>query len=59
MVNLYSFPFLGWPNADQVVSIAVDPSVSITWNESWNIEISSIMFILHENFTFITRFEHS
>ena len=59
LVNLHNFSFLGWPNGGQVVTIAVDPSVSITWNESWNIEISSITFTLHENFTFIMRFKHS
>ena len=59
LVNLYNFSFLGLPNGDQVVTIAVDSSASITWNESWNIEISSVMFTLHGNFTFIMRFEHS
>ena len=58
-MNLCNFSFLGWPNNDQVVTIAVDPLASITWNESWNIEISSITFTLHDNFTFIMRFEHS
>ena len=59
LVNLYNFSFLGWPNGDQVVTMAVDSSASITWNESWNIEISSIRFFLYGNFTFIMRFEHS
>ena len=59
LVNLYNFSFLGWPNGDQVVTIAVDSSASITWNESWNIEISSIKFSLYDNFTYIMRFEHS
>ena len=59
LVNLYNFSFLGWPNGDQVVTMAVDSSASITWNESRNIEISSIRFFLHGNFTFILRFEHS
>jgi predicted outer membrane repeat protein len=59
LTNLYNFSFLGRPNGGQVVTIAVDSSASITWNESWNIEISSIRFILYSNFTFIVRFEHS
>ena len=59
LVNLYNFSFLGWPDGDQVVTIVVDSSASITWNESWNIEISSIMFIFYSNFIFIMRFEHS
>ena len=66
LVNLHNVSFLGrpgksigWPNGDQVVTMAVDSSVSITWNESWSIEISSIGFFLHDNFTFILRFEHS
>ena len=59
LVNLHNFSFLGWPNSDQVVTIAVDSSASITWNESWNIEISSITFALHGIFTFIMRFERS
>ena len=58
-MNLHNFSFLGWPNGDQVVTIAVDSSASITWNESWNIEISSITFSLHGIFTFIMGFEHS
>ena len=59
LVNLHNFSFLGWPNGGQVVTIAVDSSASIAWNESWNIEISSITFTLHGNFTFILRFERS
>ena len=50
---------LGWPNGGQVVTIAIDPSASITWNESWNIEISSITFTLHDNFIFIMMFKYS
>ena len=57
--NLYNFSFHGWPSGDQVITIAIDSLAKITWNESWNIEISSIGFILHDNFTFILRFEHS
>ena len=59
LVNLHNFSFLGRPNGDQVVTIAVDSSASITWKESCNIKISSIKFTLHGNFTFIMRFEHS
>ena len=64
-MNIYNFSFLGRPksigrpNGDQVVTIAVDSSASITWNESWNIKISSIRFFLYCNFTFIMKFEHS
>ena len=59
LVNLHNFSFLVWPNSDQVVIIEVDPSVSITWTESWNIEISSITFTLHDNFIFIMMFKYS
>ena len=61
LVNLQNFSFLGWPNgnSDQVVTIVVDSSASVTWNESCNIEISSIKFSLYGNFTYIMRFEHS
>ena len=59
LVNLYNFAFLGRPNNDQVVTIAVGSSAGITWNKSWNIEISLIRFALHGNVTFIMRFEHS
>ena len=59
LVNLYNFSLLGWPNNDQVVTIAVGSSAGITWNKSWNIEISSFMFTFYGNFTFIMRFEHS
>ena len=67
LVNLHNVSFLGrtksiyWLNGDEVVTIAVDSSssVGITCNESWNIEISLIMFALHGNFTFIMRFEYS
>ena len=40
--NLYNFSFQGLPNGDQIVNVSVDPSANITWNESQNIEISSI-----------------
>jgi hypothetical protein len=59
LVNLHNFSFLGWPNGDQVVTIVVDSSASIIWNDSWNIEISSVRFAINGNFTFIMRFEHS
>ena len=52
LVNLYNFSFLGWPNYDQVVTIAVDSSARISWNKSWNIKISLIRFTLNGNFTF-------
>ena len=58
-MNLHNISFLGWPNGDQVVTIAIDSSASITWNESWNIKIFSINFALNGNFTFIMRFKHS
>jgi predicted outer membrane repeat protein len=60
LMNLYNFLLLGWPSGGQVVTIAVDSSATITWNETRTIEISSIRFALHGiNFTFIMRFEHS
>ena len=59
LVNLYNFSFLGWPNYDQVVTIAVDSSARISWNKSWNIKISLIRFTLNGNFTFIMKFERS
>ena len=34
LMNLYNFSFLSRPNGDQVVTIAVDSSASITWNKS-------------------------
>ena len=57
--NLHNISFRSWPNGDQVVTIALDSSGSITWNKSWNIEVSSINFTLYSNFIFIMRFEHS
>ena len=57
--NLHNLSFQGWPNGDQGVTIVVDSAASITWNKSWNIEISSIKFILNGNFTFIMRFKNS
>lgn len=54
--NLYNFSFQGLSNG---VDIAVDSSATIIWNASMNIEISSIKFILHDNFTSIMRFKHS
>ena len=59
LMNLQNFSFLGWPHGDQVVTIAIDSSASITWNESWNIKIFSIKFALNGNFTFIMRFKRS
>ena len=57
--NLYNFSFQGLSNGDQGVNIAVNSSATITWNASLNIEISSIRFTLHNNFTSILRFKHS
>ena len=57
--NLYNFSFQGLPNGDQIVNVSVDPLANIIWNESRNIEISSIRFTLNDNFTFIMKFEHS
>ena len=54
--NLYKFSFQGLSNG---VDIEVDSSATITWNASMNIKISSIRFILHDNFTSIMRFKHS
>ena len=58
-MNVHNFSFLGWPDGDQVVTIAVDSSASITWIKSWNITISSFIFNFYGNFIFIMRFEHS
>ena len=44
--NLCNFSFHGWPSGDQVVTIAIDSLASITWKESWNIKISSIIISL-------------
>ena len=54
--NVYNFSFEGLPT---VVNVEFYSSASITWEKSWNINISSITFILRDNFTFIIRFELS
>ena len=58
--NLHNLSFHGWPaGGDQIVTVMIDSLARIYWRGSLNIEISSINFILHDNFTFIMRFEHS
>lgn len=58
--NLYNFSFRSLPTeTDNDTFISVCNSASITWEKSWNIEISSISFFLNDTFTFIIRFELS
>ena len=58
--NVYNFSFEGLPTDNGVlVNIEFYSLASITWEKSWNINISSITFILRDNFTFIIRFELS
>ena len=58
--NVYNFSFEGLPTDNGVlVNIEFYSLASITWGKSWNINISSITFILRDNFTFIIRFELS
>jgi hypothetical protein len=59
LIYLNNFSFMGRPSGGQAVTIVVDSSTTISWNETRNIEISSIRFTLHGDFTFIMRFEHS
>ena len=54
--DLYNFSFRGLPTANVEI---VHSLASITWEKSWNITVSSITFTLHDNFTFIIRFELS
>ena len=54
--NLYNFSFQGWPSGNQVVSITVSSLTGISLNGSYNIKISSIRFVLYNNFTFILKF---
>ena len=46
-------PFQGLPTDIEVVNIKMALSASITWENSWNVEISSIKFLLIDNFTYI------
>ena len=58
--NVYNFSFEGLPTDNGVlVNIEFYSLASITWEKSWNVNISSITFILRDNFTFIIRFELS
>ena len=62
LVNLRNFSFLGWPNGDRVVTIAVDSSWSITCNGMSHGILKYLQlytFTLHGIFTFIMRFERS
>ena len=59
--NLYNFSFEGLRTGDGpgVANVEFYSLASITWERSWNIEISSICFILRNDFTIIIRFELS
>ena len=57
--NLYNLSLRGWPHGDQVVSIRAGSLTGISLNGSCNIEISSISFVLYDNFTFVVKFEYS
>ena len=60
--NIHNISFQGLPTTGtslRAINVTIDSLASITWEESWNIEISSMSFILRNNFTFIIRFESS
>ena len=59
--NLYNFSFQGWPHDDQVVNItvAMGSLAGISLKGSYNVKISSISFVLNDNFTFVVRLVHS
>ena len=57
--NVHNISFQGLPTGNGVVNILMAFSASISWEKSWNIEISSINFILLDNFSFTLRFELS
>ena len=57
--NVYNFSFEGLHIDNGVVNVEFYSSVTITWEKSWNINISSITFVLRDSFTIIIRFELS
>ena len=57
--NLYNFSFQGWPSGNQVVNITVGSLTGISLKGSCNIKISSISFVLNDNFTVVVKFIHS
>ena len=57
--RVYNISFQGLPTDNEVVKVKIDSVASITWEKSWNIEISSISFMLSDNFTFMIKFEQS
>ena len=57
--RVYNISFQGLPTSDEVVKVTMDSVARITWEKSCNISISSISFILLDNFTFIIQFEQS
>ena len=55
--NLHNFTILG--KRSEVINVLLGPLVCIAWENCSNIEISSISFILLEDFIFGIIFEHS
>lgn len=56
--NIHNLSFLGLPG-NGIVNIDIDTLASITFEKSWNIEISSITFKLLNNFSFVMNFRYS
>ena len=56
--DVHNFTFQGLPNSE-VVTVFLGPLVSVTWEDCSSIEVSSIAFLLIENFTFSIEFGHS
>ena len=57
LTNLHNFTLLG--KHSEVINVLLGPLVCMTWKNCSNIEISSISFIILEDYTFSFRFEHS
>ena len=49
--NLYNFSFQSWPRSDQVVNITVGSLAGISFKGSYNVKISSVSFVLNDDFT--------
>jgi hypothetical protein len=57
-IKLYNFTFQGLPG-NKSVNISLGSLVTITWEECWSIEISSVIFSLLDKFSISIVFEHT
>ena len=60
MSNLRNVVFKGLPDSsNNMVNILLGPFVNITWEDCWFVQVTSINFILPENYSFSIVFKQT